>query len=266
MTGMCSSGKLAHQMAEDGEELIVLLQARAGHRRARRSSWPPRFSARCRPIGGHAAGDRAADVEQVGIALGARADHRVREADRVRLAPGDLLAEDRAHVRLVRRAGPGRHGAHALVGEHLPRRLGRPLGLDRPVLPAAFVDAADVEAGRHRDARAERGEPLGELERRVAEIDGAVDVRLRDVHQLGRRRRRRPSARGSTSPAPAPGRPRRRPSPDRDRSESARALNYNAAHAAEKIRARRRDRRQPAAPRRCAAARATRRQRHRSRS
>ena len=111
---------------------------------------------------------------------------------------------DRAHVRLVRRAGPHRHRAHALVGEHLPRRLRGPLGLDRPVLPAALVDAADVEAGRHRDARAERRQPLGELERRVAEINGAVDVRLRDVHQLGGAVDVRPSARGSTSPAPAP--------------------------------------------------------------
>ena len=59
-------------------------------------------------------------------------------------------------------------------------------GDDRPVLPAALVDAADVEAGRHRDARAERREPLRELERRVAEVDRAVDVRLRDVHQRDR--------------------------------------------------------------------------------
>src|SRR6185295_18164005 len=56
----------------------------------------------------------------------------------------------------------------------------------RPVLPAALVDAADVEARRHGDPRAERGETLCKFERRVAEVDRAVDVRLRDIHQLAR--------------------------------------------------------------------------------
>ena len=85
----------------------------------------------------HAAGNRAADVEQIRISLGARADHRVRERDRVGFAPRDLLAEHRTHVRLIRRAGPRGDRAHLLVGEHLSRGFRGPLGRHRPVLPAA---------------------------------------------------------------------------------------------------------------------------------
>ena len=176
------AGKLAHQVPEHSEELIVLLQrgrdaGQAQEHLSRTLRGQVQSNRR------HSAGDRAADVEQVGIAFCPRADHRVGEGDRIRLTPRDLLPELRPHVRLVRRARPGRHRAHAFVGEHLPRRLRRPLGRDRPVLPAALVDTADVEAGWHRDLRAERGEMLRELERRITEVDGAVDVRLRDVHQ-----------------------------------------------------------------------------------
>ena len=229
-------------MAEDGEELIVLLQRRPARRPGAAASGRARCLGQVQTDRRHAAGDRAADVEQIRIAFGAGADHRVRERDRVRFAPRDLLAERRPHVRLVRRAGPGRHRAHAFVGEHLPRRLRRPLRRHRPVLPAAFVDAADVQAGRHRDARAERREPLGELERRVAEVDGAVDVRLRDVHQRGRavdvghphedrhRELRRPGPRSPSSIAR---------SRDRVSIRDTALVNYNAAHATQPIRARR---------------------------
>ena len=171
-------------MAEDGEELVVLLQRGRDAGEAQQhlaGALSGEMEADCR----HAPRDRAADVEQIRIALGARADHRVGKRDCVRFAPRDLLAERRPHVGLVRRAGPHRHRAHLLVGEHLPCRLRGPVGRDGPVLPAALVHAADVEARRHRDARAKRGEPLREIERRVTQIDRAVDVRLRDVHQLG---------------------------------------------------------------------------------
>src|SRR5262249_67147 len=53
----------------------------------------------------------------------------------------------------------------------------------RPVPPPALVHAADVEARGHRHTRAQRSETLGEFQRRVAEIDRAVDMRVRDVHQ-----------------------------------------------------------------------------------
>jgi hypothetical protein len=176
------AGELADKVAEDGKELIVPLQRRR-HAGQPQQHLPGAMFGEVQPDGRHAAGDRATDVEQIGIALGARADHRVGERNRVRLAPGDLLAEDRPHVGLIRRAGPRRHRAHPFVGQHLARRLRRPLRRHRPVLPPAFVDAADVQAGRHGDLRAERRQPLRELERRVAQMDRAVDVRLRDVHQ-----------------------------------------------------------------------------------
>ena len=41
-------------------------------------------------VGRRAAGHRAAEVDEIAIAVGARADHRIGEDDRVQFAPGDL--------------------------------------------------------------------------------------------------------------------------------------------------------------------------------
>ena len=51
------------------------------------------------PVCGRAAGHGAAEVDEIAIAVGARADHGIGEGDRVRLAPGDLRAEARAPQR-----------------------------------------------------------------------------------------------------------------------------------------------------------------------
>ena len=128
--------------------------------------------------GGHAAGDRAADVEDREALAGPI--NEFANAIAAGFTPGDLLSERRPHVRLIRRAGPGWRRAHPFVGEHLPRRLGRPLGLDGPVLPAAFVDAADVEAGGHGDAPETRGVSTASSVR-ITRVDAAVDVRLGEI-------------------------------------------------------------------------------------
>src|SRR5205823_8607517 len=51
---------------------------------------------------------RSADIKEVAVALGARAQHRIAERDGVAFSPGDALAERWALARLVGRAGPGR--------------------------------------------------------------------------------------------------------------------------------------------------------------
>ena len=65
-------------------------------------------------------GDRAAEVDEVAVAVGARADHGIGKHDGVRLRPGDLRSEARAKNRLVGRAGEGWHAAELLV-----RRINR---------------------------------------------------------------------------------------------------------------------------------------------
>ena len=62
--------------------------------------------------------------------------------------------------------------------------LFRPLGRNGPLLPAELVDAADVERRRHDHLGSQVDEPLGELERRVALEESAVDVGAGDVDHL----------------------------------------------------------------------------------
>ena len=130
--------------------------------------------------------DRRADVHEVGVALRAGPEHRVRKRDRVRLPPGDLVAEPRAQRGLVGGAGPGRDATHGLVGDHLAVGLIGVLGRHRPLAPAVLVDAADVHRRGHRHARSHIDESLGELECGLTLVQRAVDVGLADVeHPAG---------------------------------------------------------------------------------
>ncbi len=180
-------GDLAEQMAEDGIEAVVLLHGQRQIDQAE-EHLAGAVLGQVQAHGRDAAGDRATDVEQVRVAFGAGADHGVGEDDGVGLAPGHLLAKDRFPRRLVGRAGPGRDGAHALVGHHLAMGLCGPVGGDGPFLPVVFVQAADVERGGHGDAGAQAGQALGKFQPGGADIDGAVDVGAGDVEQLGRAR------------------------------------------------------------------------------
>ncbi len=49
-----------------------------------------------------------------------------------------------------------------------------------------LVQATDVQCGRHDDARAQIRQTLGKFQAGLTDVDGAVDVGRRDVHQLGR--------------------------------------------------------------------------------
>ena len=84
--------------AEDRARGPPFIQVQAGRRRA--------------------SGDGAADVDEVAVAVGAGAQHRVREHDRVRLGPGDVFTEGRSRGELVGRARPRGAAAHRHVGLH----------------------------------------------------------------------------------------------------------------------------------------------------
>ena len=135
---------------------------------------------------GDAGGDGGADVEQIRIALGARADYRVGEDDGVRFAPRDLLSEFRRHVGLIGRAGPGGDAAHAVIGDHLALGFGGPILGHGPFAPVALIESADVERRGDGNFGAEFGETLGEFEAGFAHIYGAVDVGLRNIEERGR--------------------------------------------------------------------------------
>ena len=64
MTGNVLVGELADQMAEDGEELIVLLQRRRHVGEAKQHLAAAIFG-EMQPDRRHAPGDRTADVEQI---------------------------------------------------------------------------------------------------------------------------------------------------------------------------------------------------------
>ena len=97
MTGTRGADVAARRCGRARGHDVVARGAASGHAAIRNTTVPagPR---RVQPERRHAAGDRGADVDEVAVALGARAEHAVGEDDGVRLRPGDLLAEGRALV------------------------------------------------------------------------------------------------------------------------------------------------------------------------
>ena len=81
-------------------------------------------------VGGGAASHRAAEVDEIAIAIGARADHRIGEDDGVGFAPGDLLAEARPLEALIGRTGEGRPAAEF---DMRPGAFRQYLDLHRPI-------------------------------------------------------------------------------------------------------------------------------------
>ncbi len=128
--------------------------------------------------------DGRGDVDEVAVSVRPRPEHRVAEGDGIRLAPGDLLPERGAHLRLIGRTGPRRNGAHTLVRHHLSVRLPCPIGGDSPLAPVMFVESTDVERSRYRNLCAEVCQPFSKLQPGLSDINRAVDVRAADIQQL----------------------------------------------------------------------------------
>src|SRR5262245_37763240 len=95
--------------------------------------------------GRHSSRDGCANVEQIRISFRACADHRVGEADGIRFAPGDMLTEPGFPLGLVRSAGKGWNRSHTLIREHLAMSLLCPFRRHGPLVPAVFVNSADIE-------------------------------------------------------------------------------------------------------------------------
>src|SRR5581483_12033180 len=119
---------------------------------------------------------RAAEVDEIAIAVGPGADRRVCEDDGVRFAPGDLLAERRPEQGLIGRAGEGRYAAELFMRLHqaAARRLLRAVEPDQFGMDQ--IERADIERRRNAHAAALRGEPLDEVEAGLAMIETAVDM------------------------------------------------------------------------------------------
>ena len=134
--------------------------------------------------GRRAAGDRGTDIDEVPVAVGARAEHRVGEHDGVRLCPGDLGAWCGAMLALIGRTGPGRSAAHRQVSLHQLSRAR--FELLRSLMGARVheIERTDVERRRHRHPRLVVTQPSRELEPRVAMVEAAVDMRRLDVEKL----------------------------------------------------------------------------------
>ena len=188
-------------------------------RRPGTPSLASRSSSRCRPGGGRPPGDRAADVDEVPVAARARPEHRVREDDRVRLGPRDVLAEGGSHRQLVRRAGPRGPAAHRDVRVHQrPGVVGRSSRSSSHELGMEQVERGDVERRRHRDAGAALGEAHREVQPGPTVVQAAVDVRGRSRRGARARPSPRPCGRGCASRAEPRRRARRRAPHDRRRS------------------------------------------------
>src|SRR5688500_8633494 len=123
-----------------------------------------------------AAGERAADIEVVAVAIGARADDRVREGYGVRFRPGNLFAEGGGILRLVGCAGESRSRSHPHVSLAQAMSL---IGIGRvqvPIAPALPVHRHDVEGGWHDDLTPEIRQSLGEVESGGTGKNNSVDV------------------------------------------------------------------------------------------
>src|ERR1700689_2933117 len=135
---------------------------------------------------GGAAGHGAAEVDEIAIAIGARADHRIGEGDRVRFSPGDLRAEARTPGGLIRRAGKGGRAAELDMRPHESGAVLRMLLCSAKELGMNQVDRADVEGCRHANPAAEFDHPFGEVEARAPMVKTAVDMRSLDVDEGAR--------------------------------------------------------------------------------
>ena len=125
---------------------------------------------------GRAAGDGAADIEEVAIAVGACAQHRIAEGNGVALAPGHVLAQLRAMAGVIGRTGPGRPAAHGLIGLHQPGRHVAAMGIVFDDAGIMHIQPADIERSGDGNLGAARHQPLGEMHAAIAVIQRAIDM------------------------------------------------------------------------------------------
>ena len=125
---------------------------------------------------GHSTADRRGQIGEVAVALGARAEHGVREHDRVRLAPRDMLPESGSSGEQVGRARPRGPRAHLGVRIHQRLRRAPERDITAEVLWSSEVERGHVERRRHPDACALLSEPFGEVEPGPTVVEAPVDV------------------------------------------------------------------------------------------
>ena len=138
-----------------------------------------------------ATGEGAADIHEVGVLVGACAEHAVGEEHRVGLGPDDLFAGTRAVVEQVGRAGEAGLRAHVEIGLGQGRGWLAEGGGYALFAPAALVHGDGVEGGRYPHPGTEVAQGLGEAQAGRAGVDASVDVRALDLDQPLRALQRR---------------------------------------------------------------------------
>ncbi len=128
--------------------------------------------------------ERGTDVHEIAVPIGARAQDGVGEDDRVRLPPGQLLAEAGREVTLVGGTRPGRHAPERQVGIHQPRGPRRVVLAHSEPLPIGLVERRGIQRGRHDHSSTQSHEPLDELEARRAEDGACINVGLLDGQEF----------------------------------------------------------------------------------
>ncbi len=162
-------------VTEHGEQHVFAQQSLRDAGEAKEQLATPVFG----PVQAHigrAAGDGTTNVDEVAIAIGARAQDGVGEDDGVALGPSDLRAQRRAVQRLIGGAGECRPAAHRLIRLHHARRPAADLLRAAKDLRVQQVHRADVKRRRHDHLRPPGGQPLGELQPGVAMVEAAIDV------------------------------------------------------------------------------------------
>ena len=141
---------------------------------------------RCASIAAARPVERDADVGEVRVLHRPRAEHTVRVHDRIRFAPGDLLAGGGCGVEQVRSTGERRPHSHPHVCVTDTCRRFAELGIDALRSPSLGVDRRCIRGRWDLDASSPVGEGLGELQARRTGVEATVDVGLLDVDQFGR--------------------------------------------------------------------------------
>ncbi len=127
-------------------------------------------------IGG-ASCNGAGDIQKIAIAIGARAQNRIAEHDRIGFAPCDIGSLCWAVARLIRRAGPCRLAAELDVGaRHAPGHICL-VSRQKIMRTAGQIYGTDIECGAHPDLRATFYKLLSKKRSAIAVIERTVDMR-----------------------------------------------------------------------------------------
>src|SRR4030042_3556894 len=93
-----------------------------------------------------------ADIHIIAVSVSASPENRIRVADSIGFAPGDLLAETGRQVTLLRCPGPSRNTSHVRISLRLPDGLAGKIFVDAKPPPILKVRRPHVQGSGNRDS------------------------------------------------------------------------------------------------------------------